>query len=547
MPSAARPRIGFLWGDFPWSEPPPKVGKLLSMGAVARIVARALAEHGTVVPYIAPPPAASQETRQAALAAFLAEIDVLWADLYPASGPALQIRHDLGLRCPALLFAGGTLPKGAEAMLFPWQGLVRPDDALLFTCQADRAIWHQLVARSTLREWVVPLAVDETVFHPGEPGARAAIRARPGLPPAAPLLLVVGRLNIQKNLHGALRLLAAVRRVVPDAQLCFVGEEDDIVLGEFGVRNTGYVAWLRALAADLGLADAVIFTGPRFGTDLVDLYSAADLLVNLSVYHRENFDLAAAEAAACGLPAICSAWGGFKDVVRHGETGYLVDTVLTKHGVRVDWAAGADHAVALLRDRTLHARLSAAAATQARANFSLAALSRSLGAIIQALVGIATPGDRPAYEPSDFARRYEAHKRACGWYAPKPAPGERPVWYPRMFTGTDYALYETLMAPYATRLAHDLAPEAIAPDWTPYFPSGIVLDPIRQLARNLDPIWPHQRHLTPAEWALITRIDGSTTVAELDRHTPAAPSILWHLYIEGFLLFHKPIQGCSHS
>src|SRR5205807_1401746 len=86
---------------------------------------------------------------------------------------------------------------------------------------------------------------------------RAAPHARYGLPPVAPLLLVVGRLNIQKNLHGALRLLAAVRRAVPDAHLCFVGEEDDIALAEFDVRNTGYVAWLRALAADLGLADAI--------------------------------------------------------------------------------------------------------------------------------------------------------------------------------------------------------------------------------------------------------------------------------------------------
>src|SRR3954447_2661509 len=105
MPSAARPRIGFLWGDFPWSEPPPKVGKLLSMGAVARIVTRALGEHGTVVPHIAPPPDDSPEARQAALAAFLAKIDLLWADFYPASGPVLQLRHDLGVRCSALLFA----------------------------------------------------------------------------------------------------------------------------------------------------------------------------------------------------------------------------------------------------------------------------------------------------------------------------------------------------------------------------------------------------------------------------------------------------------
>src|SRR5262249_22729702 len=124
---------------------------------------RALAEHGTVVPYVAPPPDAAPATRHAALIAFLRDIDILWADLYPASGPALQLRRDLGLHCPA-----------------------------------DRAIWRRLISWSRLREAVVPLAVDETVFHPGGSAARLATRARHSLPPDAPLLLVVGRLNIQK-------------------------------------------------------------------------------------------------------------------------------------------------------------------------------------------------------------------------------------------------------------------------------------------------------------------------------------------------------------
>jgi glycosyltransferase involved in cell wall biosynthesis len=51
--------------------------------------------------------------------------------------------------------------------------------------------------------------------------------------------------------------------------------------------------------------------------------------------------LAQAEAQACGVPVVCTAWGGLKDVICEGETGYLMDAVMTKHGIRVDWAAGA--------------------------------------------------------------------------------------------------------------------------------------------------------------------------------------------------------------
>lgn len=537
MATAPRPRIGVLWGDFPWSSPAPKLGKLFSMGAVARMVTRALGEHGTVVPYRAPPPGAPPGARRDALAAFLRDIDLLWADLYPPSGPALHLRAELGLHCPALLFAGGTLPKGAEAMLFPWQQSIRPGDALIFTCEADRAIWRRLVDRSGLGEWVVPLAVDGEVFHPGAAGARGDLRARQGLPSDGPLLLGVGRLNIQKNLHAAVRLLAAVRRDLPTARLCLIGEEDDIVLGEFGVSNAGYIGRLRALAAELGVGEALTFCGTRFGPDLAALYRAADLLISLSVYHRENFGLAAAEAAACGLPAICSAWGGFKDVVRHGETGYLVEAPLTAHGIRVDWATGADYALALLRDERRRARFGAAAAAHARARFSLAALARTLGEIMATMTGQGDTKPGPAYEPSAFARRYEAHKRACGWYAPAPPPGEPPARYPRMFTGDDYALYETLLSPYASGLAAALEPGAIEDTWVPYFPAGIARDPAGHGARFPDPIWPQECRPGDAGWKIIAKIDGRVTIGGLVRAFPDARPLLRDLYAAGVILF----------
>src|SRR5262249_24567176 len=261
----------------------------------------------------------------------LLSIDLLWADLYPGSADVLSVRHDHGLDCPALLFAAGVMTKGAEAMLFPWQHLLTVRDHLLFSCEADRMIWRQLVCRSAMHECLLPRTMDETIFYPRSPDVCAAPRRQHHLPVDAPLLLYVGRLNIQKNLHTLLHLFAAVRTVLPTAHLCLVGEEDDVVLGEFQVRNSGYVAWLRQLAADLGLTAHLTFVGLQLGDDLARLYAAADVFVNVSVYHRENFGLAQAEAQACGVPVVCTAWGGFKDVIREGQTGYLMDAVMTKH------------------------------------------------------------------------------------------------------------------------------------------------------------------------------------------------------------------------
>src|SRR5207248_7322014 len=115
---------------------------VLRGGVGGRHVSPGLGMVGTVVPYVAPAAATLPAERRAALAAFLRSIDVLWADFYPGTAPALHVRHELNIPCRAVLFGGGTLPKGAEAMLFPWQHLLRPDDALLFSCRADQEIWH---------------------------------------------------------------------------------------------------------------------------------------------------------------------------------------------------------------------------------------------------------------------------------------------------------------------------------------------------------------------------------------------------------------------
>jgi glycosyltransferase involved in cell wall biosynthesis len=541
-----RPRIGMLWGDFPWAVPPPKVGKLWSSGTVARNVTRALTALGHVVPFTPPQAPASPHVQRTLLTDFLCSIDLLWADLYPGSADVLSLRHDLGLDCPALLFAAGVMPKGAEAMLFPWQHLLTARDHLLFSCEADRMIWCQLVRRSALHECLLPLSIDETIFHPRSPEVCTATRRQHHLPVDAPLLLYVGRLNIQKNLHTLLHLFAAVRTILPTAHLCLVGEEDDIVLGEFQVRNTGYVAWLRQLATDLALTDHLTFAGAQFGEDLARLYAAADVFVNASVYHRENFGLAQAEAQACGVPVVCTAWGGFKDVVRAGETGYFMDAVMTKHGIRVDWATGAQRVIELLTTPRLHSQMRLQAQTWAKQRFSNAALVDVLAPIVSAQCQDApgTVQGQPSYTPSAFARRYEAHKWRCGWYATDEEPRQR--WYPPMFQGRDYRLYEILLGPYATYHAASTPARAIGGSWVPYAVVGLQLDAVRHMVTDQDPIWPQRQFLHALAWDILQLVDGVASVDQLISRLSTQPYThadvrmgLWHLYVDGIIMLKR--------
>lgn len=75
------------------------------------------------------------------------------------------------------------------------------------------------------------------------------------------------------------------------------------------------------LARDYGKENDVLFVGQV--PNIRDYLSVADLLLLPSA--SESFGLAALEAMACEVPVIATRVGGLPEVVRHGETGYLVD------------------------------------------------------------------------------------------------------------------------------------------------------------------------------------------------------------------------------
>lgn len=86
------------------------------------------------------------------------------------------------------------------------------------------------------------------------------------------------------------------------------------------VAGKGDVSRYRAAAARLGLGDRVIWTGPR--PDVERLYAAADAVALPARY--EPFGNVHLEALASGLPVLTSARAGGSEIVRPGETGWVV-------------------------------------------------------------------------------------------------------------------------------------------------------------------------------------------------------------------------------
>lgn len=83
---------------------------------------------------------------------------------------------------------------------------------------------------------------------------------------------------------------------------------------------------LEELVNDLGLSSDVHFKGYVEHVNVSKAYQSLDVYVALS--HRESFGVAVLEASACHLPVITSKASGFKEVVREGETGFLLENDL---------------------------------------------------------------------------------------------------------------------------------------------------------------------------------------------------------------------------
>jgi glycosyltransferase involved in cell wall biosynthesis len=153
---------------------------------------------------------------------------------------------------------------------------------------------------------VIPLGLELEPFLDGA-ASRGAFRRELQLDGVERLVGIVGRLFPIKNHYLFLEAAAQVAGEAPGARFVIVGD---------GVLRPD----IERHARNLGLADRVIFTGWR--RDLPRIYADLDVLAVTS--HNEGTPVSAIEAMAAGCPVVATHVGGLPDLIRDGETGYLV-------------------------------------------------------------------------------------------------------------------------------------------------------------------------------------------------------------------------------
>jgi len=156
------------------------------------------------------------------------------------------------------------------------------------------------------RVFVVPHGIDPGIFHPLSPEDRTTLRHRLGF--EGFIFLNLSSMTDNKNIRTLLKAFAAVASRHPHARLALKG--NDML----------YASQQRVDLGRQGLTPAEIqLVQPRLAyaghtlpfRQIGELYQAMDAYV--SPYTAEGFNLPALEAAACGMPVICTAGGSTDD------------------------------------------------------------------------------------------------------------------------------------------------------------------------------------------------------------------------------------------
>ncbi|MGN0827250.1 MAG: glycosyltransferase family 4 protein [Kiritimatiellia bacterium] len=163
---------------------------------------------------------------------------------------------------------------------------------------------------------VIPRGIDPITFTPDHLDRQfiADWKAKWSLSGAF-VILAVGRITPLKGLDILIQAVAKLKGTqCPNAKLLIVGGVD--------TKHADYLARLKRLAAELGVANSVHFAGSQ--RQLAEIYSCAQVTVSATTAKPETFGRSMAESLALNVPVVATRHGGALDIVREGLDGFLV-------------------------------------------------------------------------------------------------------------------------------------------------------------------------------------------------------------------------------
>ena len=195
-----------------------------------------------------------------------------------------------------------------------------------FFCASDKQcrLLRSLITGGPSVISLVPFPVDASVFR-FDAGRARERRKEFGVGDEDSVFFYAGRLSLQKNVKLLLDIFGAyLQQVDSRAQLWLAGRVDDIGVPFLGFAPppgwfSGQLLGKLQAAIPEDLRSRVRFLGELGPEELAARYLAAGTYISLSTHNDEDFGMAPAEAALCGLPLVLTDWGGFSSFRVIGE------------------------------------------------------------------------------------------------------------------------------------------------------------------------------------------------------------------------------------
>ncbi len=170
----------------------------------------------------------------------------------------------------------------------------------------SRATGAELVEKGIAADkiHIYPRGVDTQHFHPSK--RNGFLGERFGMSGPEPVLLYVGRISKEKNVHRLAQAFALYRQKGGQGRLAVAGD------GPFREEMEAMLA-----------GKPVAFTGYLEGEDLARLYASCSVFVFPS--STDTFGNVVLEAQASGLPVIVTDQGGPSESILPGRTGLVVE------------------------------------------------------------------------------------------------------------------------------------------------------------------------------------------------------------------------------
>ncbi|WP_418790525.1 glycosyltransferase family 4 protein [Phosphitispora sp. TUW77] len=207
--------------------------------------------------------------------------------------------------------------------------LIRPGGVLKIFQQCEKILVYSIFMKNQLKQMYPAAANKISSIHLGTDPIQFRPRWEPDIikktqnlknilkiPKDYKVILFAGRLIPKKGPDVLVRSMEYILKKYPQCFLVIVG-------GSWfaNKRESPYIKELRQLAGSI--SGNIRFTNYVSQAELPICFAAADVFVCPSQWD-EPFGLVNVEAMASGVPVVASSRGGIPEIVKNGETGFLV-------------------------------------------------------------------------------------------------------------------------------------------------------------------------------------------------------------------------------